>query len=111
MDKKKLKKLRQELTAMRRSPQNRKAADLQALAKKVGRVPDNRGKEPTWVRKKDPALSPPLSIPDHGGVDLKSGTARSIIDQLLSDLDDWELFMLAAEEAEEGDDDEDSDEE
>lgn len=109
MDRKRLKKLKAELAAIRRSPQNRKAADLQAIASKVGRELDKRGKEPTWVRKSDPALSPPLSIPDHGGVDLKSGTVRSIVDQLLSDLDDWDLYLLEAESAEEGIEDDEID--
>lgn len=65
---------------------------LQTYAKAVGRQLENRGKEPNWVRKVDPALSPPLSIPDHGA-DLKAGTARSIIDQLLADLDEWEQYL------------------
>lgn len=107
MNKKKLQSLRKELTAIRRSPQNRSAADLKAIAKKVGRVLDKRGKEPTWVRKKDPALSPPLSIPDHGNVDLKCGTVRSIVDQLLNDLDEWDMHLADAEE----DDDDESNEE
>lgn len=77
---------------MRKSPQSRKAADLITIAKQLGRVQDSRGKEPTYVRENDPALSPPLSIPRHAG-DLKVGTARSIIDALLSDIDDWELFL------------------
>jgi hypothetical protein len=88
-----LRKLRKILQEMRRSPQGRKAADLEAIAKQVGRKKDGRGKEPTYVRSRDPALSPPLSIPGHPG-DLKPGTARSVIDTLLSDLDDWEIFLI-----------------
>lgn len=69
----------------------------------VGRQLDSRGKEPNWVRKSDPELCPPLSIPNHSA-SLKAGTARSIIDQLLSDLDDWELHHDQLEK--DGDDDE-----
>lgn len=77
---------------MRKSPQNRNAADFIRIAKKLGRIQDNRGKEPTFIRERDPALSPPLSIPNHPG-DIKTGTARSIIDALLSDVDEWEILL------------------
>lgn len=40
---------------------------------------------------------PPLSIPGHTR-DLKPGTARSIIDILLNDVDDWEIYLLEAED-------------
>lgn len=65
---------------------------LEKYANAVGRQKENRGKEPTWVRKLDPHLSPPLSIPNHSK-DIKAGTARSIIDQLLADIDEWEQFI------------------
>ena len=77
------------LKEFRRSPHGIKPRQLIGIAKSVGRELDNRGKEPTYTRKRDPALSPPLSIPNHGGKDLKSGTARNIIDQLIDDVDDW----------------------
>lgn len=88
---------------MRKSPQGRKSDEFVSLAGRLGRVRDPRGKEPTYVRESDPTLSPPLSIPDHGAKDIKPGTARSIIDALLSDVDDWEQFLA---EHEDEDDDE-----
>ncbi len=78
---------------MYKSPQNRKPEVFISIAKQLGRRKENRGKEPTYTRERDPALSPPLSIPNHPG-DLKIGTARSIIDALLSDVDDWEIYLM-----------------
>ncbi len=97
MIKKTLNKLRRQLKEMDRSPQNRNYRDFVSLAKQLGRTEDNRGKEPTYSRERDPALSPPLSIPKHSG-DMKVGTARSIIDALLSDVDDWELYLSKCED-------------
>lgn len=94
-----LSKIRRQLQEMRRSPQNRTRTDFEAIAKQLGRKKDNRGKEPTYVREIDPALSPPLSIPGHSG-EMKVGTARSIIDALLNDVDDWELFLQGAADEE-----------
>ena len=71
-----------------------------AIASKVGRVRDKRGSEPNYVRAEDPALAPPLSIPGHGGADLKVGTVRSIVDALLSDLDAWEIYLLEVDDDE-----------
>jgi hypothetical protein len=93
---KKLKKLKIELMQIRRSPQGRKSAELINFACQLGRVLDPRGKEPNYVRKIDPALSPVLSIPNHRG-DVPVGTARSIIDALLSDIDEWEIHLLEEE--------------
>lgn len=92
MNPKALKKIKLQLKEMGRSPFNRKPADLITIAKQLGRVMSNRGKEPTYTRERDPALSPPLSIPNHPG-DLKPKTASSIIDALLSDVDDWEMHL------------------
>lgn len=88
----KLKKIKRQLEEMLRSPQNRNYKDFVSLAKQLGRTKEKRGKEVNYTRKRDPALSPPLSIPQHPG-DLKIGTALSIIDALLSDVDDWEVFL------------------
>lgn len=93
MTPKALKKIKRQLDEMRKSPFNRKPDDFISIAKQLGRALDNRGKEPTYVRENDPALSPPLSIPNHSK-DVKPGTARSIIDALLSDVDDWELHII-----------------
>jgi len=105
MNKKTLKKVRAELEAIRRSPQGRSYGTLRSLAKDVGRALSDRGKEPTWVRQIDPALSPPLSIPNHKG-DVPVGTARSIVQQLMDDCDDWEVYLLRNDD--ENDDDSDA---
>lgn len=92
MNKKKLKKLKLELEQMSLSPQGRKSREFSRIAKSLGREEDGRGKEPTYIRKFNPELSPPLSIPNHSG-DMKPGTARSIIEALLNDVDEWEFFL------------------
>lgn len=92
MTPKALKKIKQQLKGLQKSPQNHNYKDFVALALQLGRVKDNRGKEPTYVRVSDPRLSPPLSIPKHSG-DMKPRTAKSIIDALLSDVDEWELYF------------------
>lgn len=81
-----------------RSPQNRSYRDFVSIAKQLGRTQEKRGKEVNYTRKRDPALSPPLSIPQHPG-DLKVGTALNIIDALLSDVDDWELYLANCDDA------------
>lgn len=93
MDSKNLSKIERDLNNLLRSPSGIKSNTLISIAKKLGRVIDNRGKEPTYIRVKDPSLSPPLSIPNHKGKDLKTGTARSIIDALLNDVDEWKLYF------------------
>lgn len=100
MNAKTLKKIKRQLKEMEKSPFNRKPEIFISIAKQLGRTLANRGKEPNYTRGRDPALSPPLSIPNHPG-DVKPGTARSIIDALLSDVDDWEIHL-----AESSDDDE-----
>jgi hypothetical protein len=98
MNEKSLKKIKKQLLEMRRSPHGHKATELISIAKQLGREQDNRGKEPTYVRKQNPELSPPLSIPAHGAKDLKTGTAISIIDSLLDDVSDWEQYLAEVEE-------------
>lgn len=97
MNKKSLAKVRRALREMRKSPQGRAYSELRAKAQEVGRSLSSRGKEPTWVRNLHPELSPPLSIPNHSG-DVPIGTARSIIDQLLDDCDDWESYLADCED-------------
>lgn len=99
MNRKTLAKLKKQLQEMRRSPYGKKASDFVSIAKQLGRTRDSRGKEPNYVRESDPSLTPPLSIPGHPG-DLKVGTAISIIDALLSDVDDWEIFLAMEAENE-----------
>lgn len=103
MTPKALAQIKRELFQMRKSPQGRKARDLVSIAQRVGRIRDNRGKEPTYVRAVNPALSPPLSIPDHGARDLKTGTAKNIIDMLLDDVSEWEIFLNQAQGDGDGD--------
>jgi hypothetical protein len=93
MSPKSLQKIRKKLQEMYKSPQNRKSSDFISIASQLGRVRDNRGKEPTYVRSHNPALSPPLSIPNHSR-EMKPGTARSIIEALLNDVDEWESFNV-----------------
>lgn len=88
----KLNKIKRQLDDMARSPQNRNYKVFVSIALKLGRTLEKRGKEVTYTRKDNPCLSPPLSIPQHPG-DLKPRTALSIIEQLLSDVDDWEIFL------------------
>ncbi len=88
MDKKKLKKVKIKLERLRQSPHGIKASKLVSLAMQLGRHHSPKGKEPAYVRQSNPSLRP-LTIPGHRG-DLKVGTARSIIDALLSDVDEWE---------------------
>ncbi len=92
MNLKKLKKIKKRLQELAASPQGRKSDELVHVAKKLGRTLANRGKEPTYVKIGVPQFSNPLSIPQHPG-DLKTGTARSIIDQLMDDADIWEQHL------------------
>jgi hypothetical protein len=98
MNNKALKKIKRELLEMRKSPHGHSADEFISIAQKLGRKKDGRGKEPTYVRELDPALSPPLSIPRHGSKDLKAGTAKSIIDALLDDVSHWEEYLSELEE-------------
>jgi hypothetical protein len=87
MTPRKLEKLKQQLATYWRSPA--KAADLERLAKGLGRKHVKRGSEPTWESKEFTELYP-LSIPHHGGKDIPIGTRRSILDQLQEDVLAWE---------------------
>lgn len=89
----KLKKIRVTLEQIQASPIGVRYKILVSLAKKLGRTESKRGKEPTYVREDAPELSPPLSIPKHSG-DMPRGTALSIVEALLSDVDEWELFLM-----------------
>lgn len=97
MKRKHLLRLQIELRQMRKSPSGRKASDFISIANQLGMKRDKRGKEPNYVRTDSPKLSPPLSIPGHPG-DLKPGTARSIIDALISHVDDWLIYLDEVED-------------
>jgi hypothetical protein len=94
MDTKKFRKLVRELEDLRRT--SPKALAIERLAKKLGRVKVNRGKEPTWVSEAFPALRP-LSIPRHGGKDLSPGVKNTVLAQLEGDLFAWEAQIEANE--------------
>jgi hypothetical protein len=100
MTRRKIEKIRREIEGLRRKGGVR-ASELESLAKRLGRRRAKRGGEPTWVSDSLPGR-PPVSVPAHPG-DLNRYTARSILDQLERDLDELEL---AAEDAEEDDDEE-----
>jgi hypothetical protein len=100
MNRKKLDQLKRELEQMRRSPQNARA--LQGLAKRLGRKPVKRGKEPMWESREFADLYA-LSIPDHGGKDLAIGTKNSILNQLEDDIFAWEERLEGEENDEEDD--------
>lgn len=105
MHTKKLAKLRRLLTELRSNPIGIKPRQLKSIARQLGRSKKSGfTNEPTFVRQLDPSLSPPLSIPAHK--ELKRGTARSIIDALLDDVDSWEQHIM---EHGEGDDTDDTD--
>ena len=81
----KLKRLKRRLNDLRRRG-GVKSAELEGLAKGLGRFHDKkRGKEPTWVNRDFPELRP-LSIPHHS-TDLNRFTAGGILDQLEGDIE------------------------
>lgn len=86
----KLEKIKKDLENLKLNPKGIKSEVLIKIAIQLGRKKHPRGKEPTYVRDKEPELSPPLSIPNHKGTALKTGTAKSIINQLLEDVEAWE---------------------
>lgn len=78
---------------MRKSPYGRTRREFVSIAMKLGMVKDPRGTEPNYVRKSNPHLNPPLSIPGHA-TEFKPGTAISIIDALLNYIDQWEQHLM-----------------
>ena len=90
----KIRKLRSEIEALR-GRRGIKSAELESLARRLGRRRAKRGKEPAWVSEKFPSSSP-VSIPNHPG-DLNRFTAGSILDQLEADLDRYEELLRLSE--------------
>jgi hypothetical protein len=101
MNRRRLGKIAKELEALRRNPNGIKPSQLERLAGKLGRRKVNRGSEPNYRSPEIPDLGHPLSIPHHQT--LKSGTARSIIFSLLSDVDLWGQYLDSVEEQAEPD--------
>ena len=99
MRRNKLDKLKRDLASRRRSQQ--KAADLERLARQLGRKLVKRGKEPVWESIEFEHLFP-VSIPHHGGRDLAPGTRNSILNALEDDILAWEEKLDAEEEDDDG---------
>jgi len=91
MNRRKLRKLRQRLQALRTRIRNIEARELEHFARALGRKRAERGKEPTFISPLLPQ-SRPLCIPHHSAT-LKIGTANNILDQLEKDLDDLEELL------------------
>lgn len=91
MDAKKLGKILAELDAMRR--RSIRSADIKSVARALGRVEVNRGKHRMWESSQFSWLRP-LSIPDHGGRDLATGTKKAILDLLEEDVAAWDAEIL-----------------
>jgi hypothetical protein len=94
MDRRRLTRIRRKAAALRRSQP--KARELVALATQLGRKKVDRGKEPMYESDAFPHLRP-LSIPNHKGRDMPSGTKNSILTQLEDDLDAWEEALFRQE--------------
>jgi hypothetical protein len=90
MNVKALARLSRELDRMRGSVQT--ARSLEAMAKKLGRTPARRGKEPSWVSVQFPELRP-VSIPHHGSRDLSPGVQRNILESFYEDIGAWEDWL------------------
>jgi len=91
----KIRKLRSVIEALRNKGWV-KTAELEILARRLGRRRAKRGKEPTWISDALPDRRP-VSIPSHPG-DVNRFTARSILDQLEGDLDLYEELLQSQED-------------
>ena len=113
MNRSRLRKIEIELNELSHAPRGKKAEVFISLAQRLGRTRVNRGKEPTYERRVDPVFKYPLTIPNHPG-DIRPGTARSIIDALMNDVDEWKEWLDRNDTQAEpsyDDDDEDGDDE
>lgn len=94
MDRKKLDKLWQALSAARSSPQT--ADDLEHLASACGRELRKGGKHPMWITKW--FLHRALPIPRHGGNPSVSPRVKKVIlEGLEADAAAWEEHLLQSE--------------
>lgn len=85
MNKRRLRKLQQELDALQRRKGNISANEMEKFALNCGRYRSQRGKEPTYLSEWFPERFP-LSIPAHSSRNLKIGTAANILRILEEDL-------------------------
>ncbi len=90
MDRKSIERLRWKLEELRGRGGVR-PAELEQMARALGRKRHPRGKEPTWISTVL-AHARPLSIPSHPG-DLNRFTAKAILDQLEWDIDALEEII------------------
>jgi HicA toxin of bacterial toxin-antitoxin, len=91
MNREKLDKLRKRVEELRKKG-GIGYAELESLARALGRVYSKRGKHQTWVNQIFPELRP-ISIPHHGSKDLNRITANNILDQLELDIDKFEELI------------------
>jgi len=89
MDDNKLKKIEKKLGALRKKG-GVSSRDIIKQAKKLGRVFDARGKEPTYVNE-FLVDQLPISIPDEK--DLAPGTKHNILDALERDCYEWKIWL------------------
>ena len=82
MKRRRIRKLRRRIAAIRLRKANVVSRELRSVARSVGRRPGKRGKEPTFVKDG----RPPLSIPDHPG-SMSPLTVEDVLDVLDEDLD------------------------
>jgi predicted RNA binding protein YcfA (HicA-like mRNA interferase family) len=86
----KLAKIRRDIDGLRQRLATIKGRELESIVKRLGRrLAGGRGKEPAWISDELPHRNP-ITIPRHGGKDLRPKTARSIIEQCELDLDELE---------------------
>jgi hypothetical protein len=90
MNRKKLQKIQEELAGMRRRMV--KQAEMESIAKQLGRCLVNRGKHPNWESEVFSHLDA-LSIPDHGGRDLTKTVRTGAIKALEQDIAAWEVWL------------------
>jgi hypothetical protein len=90
MDRKKLDKIRDEMEGMRRRMV--KPAEMQAVARQLGRRLGKHGKHPNWESQMFTQLRP-VSIPDHGGRDLSKTVRAGALDVLDEDVSAWEAWL------------------
>lgn len=83
-ERKRLRRARSKLEALKNTPSNIRPKQLKNLAKSLGRIPYPRGKGPTFINPRLPR-SKPLTIPNHPGA-LPRYTAESILEQIEGDL-------------------------
>jgi hypothetical protein len=99
MDRKKLDKLWQDLSAARNSPQ--KAGDLQDLARKAERRERTGGKHSSmWVTDHFPHR--PFPIPTHGAKDISIGVRNVVLNALEADAAAWEEVLEREEQTKNG---------